>query len=108
MSRQARKHEHRLRRQFAAIVRSTPATRKPVEWLLNDRKRMIRVPVAALFLVGGLFSFLPLFGVWMLPIGLMLLAVDVPLLRPRVNAAVIRGRRRVSLWRRRWFSRDSA
>lgn len=108
MSRHARKHEHRLRRQFAAIVRGTPATRKPVEWLLHDRKRMIRVPIAFVFLLGGAFSFLPVLGIWMLPVGLMLLAVDVPQLRPRVNAAVIHGRRRLSLLRRRWTSRDSA
>ncbi len=103
-----RKHEHRLRRQFDAIVRGTPSTRKPVEWLLHDRTRLYRVPIAILFLLGGVFSFLPVLGVWMLPVGLMLLAVDVPILRPRVNAAVIRGRRRFALLRRRWWSRDGA
>lgn len=108
MSRQKRKHEHRLRRQFAAIVRGTPSTRRPVEWLLQDRTRLYRVPIAVLCLLGGVFSFLPVLGLWMLPLGLMLLAIDVPQLRPQVNAAVIRGRRRFSIWRRWWSSRDSA
>ncbi|PJN95772.1 hypothetical protein CNY89_06545 [Amaricoccus sp. HAR-UPW-R2A-40] len=103
MSRQARKHEHRLRRQFDAIVRGTSMPRGPVDWLIHDRKRLIRVPVAILLIIGGIFSFLPVLGAWMIPVGLMLLALDVPMLRPRVNAAVIRGRRRISLWRRRFF-----
>ena len=40
-------------------------------------------------------------GVCMLPLGLMLLAVDIPLLRPAVSAAMIRVRRRLARWRRR-------
>lgn len=105
MSRKTGKHEHRLRRQFAAIVRGTPSTRRPVEWLIHDRKRMVRFPLALLLMLGGVFSFLPVLGLWMLPVGLMLLAVDVPAVRPQVNAAVIHGRRRLTLLRRRWFSR---
>ncbi|HVH03445.1 MAG TPA: hypothetical protein VM891_10960 [Amaricoccus sp.] len=64
--------------------------------------RLVRLPIAFLFLVGGMFSFLPIFGVWMLPLGLMLLAVDVPLIRPTVSGGFIRARRRVSVfWRQR-------
>ena len=38
----------------------------------------IRVPVAALLIVGGLLSFLPVLGIWMLPLGFLLLAQDIP------------------------------
>jgi hypothetical protein len=32
-------------------------------------------------IVGGIFSFLPVLGLWMLPLGLLLFAQDVPVLQ---------------------------
>ena len=93
MSRHAKKQERRLRRQFDAIARSAPASRRPIDALLQHGMRLVRVPVGILLVFGGLLSFLPVLGVWMLPLGVMLLAVDIPLLRPRVSAALIRFRR---------------
>src|SRR4051812_33416621 len=43
--------------------------------------RWIRIPLGLLCIVGGVFSFLPVLGLWMLPLGLLLIAIDVPLLR---------------------------
>jgi hypothetical protein len=34
-----------------------------------------------LLICGGLLSFLPILGLWMLPVGLLLLAEDVPPLK---------------------------
>lgn len=51
-------------------------------WLRQPTSRMVRVPAAVLLTLGGVFSFLPVLGIWMLPLGLMLVAVDVPALRP--------------------------
>jgi len=99
MSRYAKKHENRLRRQFDAIFRYSPATRRPLEPLLHSRMRLLRVPLAIILILGSFLAFLPVFGVWMLPAGLMLLAVDMPLLRPRVTTALIRFRRWWSLRR---------
>lgn len=48
-------------------------------------------------ILGGLFSVLPVLGLWMLPLGLILLALDVPHLQRPVAAALIRFRH----WRRR-------
>ena len=96
------KESRRLRRQFEALSRAVPASRPVTERLLKDGMRLVRLPIAALFLLGGVFSFLPVLGVWMLPLGLMLLAVDVPLIRPTVSAGFIRVRRRFSVfWRQR-------
>jgi hypothetical protein len=68
--------------------------------------RIVRLPTALLLVFGGIFSFLPVLGIWMLPLGLMLLAVDVPLIRPTVSAGFIRARRRFSIfWRQRLRSR---
>jgi hypothetical protein len=43
--------------------------------------RWLRLPLGAAFLLGGLLFFLPLLGLWMLPVGLMLLAEDIPAAR---------------------------
>lgn len=96
------KEARRLRRQFDALSRTVPVTRSVTDRLLQDRMRIVRVPTAVFLLLGGVFSFLPMLGLWMLPLGMMLLAVDVPVIRPTVSATFIRARRRVSLfWRER-------
>jgi hypothetical protein len=41
----------------------------------------VRVPTGIALTGGGVLSFLPVFGIWMLPIGLALLAHDVPMMR---------------------------
>ena len=41
----------------------------------------MRIPVALFLIACGLLGFLPVVGFWMLPIGLALLAEDLPFLR---------------------------
>jgi hypothetical protein len=73
--------------------------------LRRDSWFPIRFPVALLLIVGGVFSFLPVLGIWMLPLGLLLLAVDLPVLRGPISVLVIRGRRLTQRWMRRWRQR---
>lgn len=97
-----KKDRRRLHRQFEALGRAVPATRPVTERLLRDGMRIVRLPFAFVLILGGCLSFLPVLGIWMLPLGVMLLAVDVPLIRPTVSANFIRGRRRLSVfWRER-------
>lgn len=42
----------------------------------------VRVPLAIVLMAGGFVGFLPILGFWMLPLGLALLAVDLPFMRP--------------------------
>jgi hypothetical protein len=91
----------RLHRQFDAIGRMAPASRRIIDPLLHGGLRRFRLPIAGLLIVGSFLSILPVFGLWMLPLGLMLLALDVPLLRPWVSSLLIRARRRVDVWRHR-------
>jgi len=44
------------------------------------------------FIVGGFFGFLPILGFWMVPVGLLLIATDIPPLRRPI---------------RRWLSRQT-
>ena len=87
------RQKRRLLRQFAVMERRIPALRRPLRILLRDRGGFVRLPFAILLMAGGLLSFLPFLGLWMLPLGGLLLAVDVPMLRPMASAAMIRGRR---------------
>jgi hypothetical protein len=51
--------------------------------------------------VGGLLSILPFLGIWMAPLGLLLLAQDVPVLRRPTRRTMIWVERRWTTWRRR-------
>ena len=96
------RRERRFQRQFAALERLFPPLRGPMSALRRDSWFPIRFPIAIVLIAGGLFSFLPVLGIWMLPLGLLLLAVDLPALRGPISVLVIRGRRTVKRWFRRW------
>jgi hypothetical protein len=52
-----------------------------VAWLRRPSSRYVRIPLAIVLIFGGIFSFLPVLGLWMLPLGLLLFAQDVPFLQ---------------------------
>jgi hypothetical protein len=54
----------------------------------------IRIRVGLLFIASGIFSILPFLGVWMLPLGFLLMAYDVPFLRKPVRRFSIGAARR--------------
>ncbi|MBN9432970.1 MAG: hypothetical protein J0I45_11070 [Bosea sp.] len=43
--------------------------------------RMTRIGIGGAFVAGGVFSFLPVLGIWMLPVGLIILSHDFPRIR---------------------------
>ena len=65
----------------ALVHRLPPRVASTVDYLLQPSSRWVRIPSGALLVVGGVLSFLPVLGIWMLPLGLALLAEDVPALR---------------------------
>ena len=95
----------RLHRQLQALVRRFSGLRWLPALAGTRPGVLLRVPLAVLLVAGGLLGFLPVLGVWMIPLGLLILAIDLPILRPGVSAVLIRGRRRLSLWRRGWTGR---
>jgi len=50
----------------------------------------LRVIVGCLLILGGCLGFLPVLGFWMVPLGLVVLSIDLPPVR--------RFRRRVEVW----------
>ena len=65
----------------ALIERLPKRLRAAVRALRQPSGRWLRIPAGLLLIVGGILSLLPILGIWMLPLGLALLADDVPLLR---------------------------
>lgn len=58
-----------------------PGPAKFVGWLRKPSSILVRIPLAILLMLGGIFSILPILGLWMLPLGLVLFAQDVPFLQ---------------------------
>ena len=96
----AGKGEGRINRQFDRIQKKVPFAARLLEWLRRPASQAIRIPIGVLLLVGGVFSFLPILGLWMLPLGLLLLALDIAFLRTPVSAAIVRTTRKWTTWRR--------
>jgi len=55
--------------------------RSSVRWLRQPSLIWLRIPAGILLIAGGLLSFLPILGLWMLPLGAMLLSDDLSSLR---------------------------
>lgn len=95
-------HKRELDRHFAWFEGRLP--QRPasfVSWLRKPSSRVVRIPVAALLVAGGTLSFLPVLGLWMLPLGLVLFAQDVPVLqKPMANT--------LGWVERKWIERQRA
>ena len=72
-------HQKELDRNFAWFEKKLPrGPSRFVGWLRKPSSIYARIPIAFLLIVGGFLSFLPVLGLWMLPLGLLLFAQDVP------------------------------
>ncbi|RFC66578.1 hypothetical protein DYI37_02825 [Fulvimarina endophytica] len=59
--------------------------------------RWMRMTVGILLILGGCLAILPVFGLWMIPLGLVVLSIDLPRVR--------RLRRRSEVWTMRRYRR---
>jgi hypothetical protein len=65
------KDQRRLDRQFDRLNEHLPRVAgERIVWLRKPSSRWVRLPIAILLIVAGVFSFLPVLGLWMLPLGL--------------------------------------
>ena len=59
------------------------------------QSKPIRIGLGILLVACGLLGFLPVLGFWMIPLGLLVLSVDIPIVRRR--------RRKLAVW---WHRRQ--
>ncbi|MGD8355624.1 MAG: hypothetical protein PVH83_08170 [Methyloceanibacter sp.] len=57
------------------------------------RSKPVRIGLGMLLVGGGLLGFLPILGFWMIPLGFLVLSIDLPAFR--------RWRRQINVWWRR-------
>lgn len=70
---------------------------RAIRWLREPKAKWVRIPLGVLLIAGGFFGFLPVLGFEFIPLGLLLIALDVPFLRKPVA--------RFTLWlERKWRS----
>jgi hypothetical protein len=63
------------------VTRLPDRGRSAIEWLRHPPRRWPRLLAAVALIAGGIFSILPVLGLWMLPLGLALMSDDVPWLK---------------------------
>lgn len=94
--------EQRLNHQLDRMEQALPRwLHHSLRWLREPKAAWVRIPAGILLVLGGIFSILPLLGLWMLPLGLILLAQDIPFLRRPIRRMLIWLERRWIRWKLR-------
>lgn len=84
------KGEQLLNEALDELERESPdRVTRIIRWLRKPEARRIRLPLGILCIIASFFWFLPVIGLEYLPIGLLLIAVDVPFLRRPVALFVL-------------------
>jgi len=79
----ATQYQQELKRRIADI------TYRTLNWGDQHVPMGLRTLLGALFMVGGVFGFLPVLGFWMFPLGVGLVALDLPWTRHRILAWMV-------------------
>lgn len=95
-----------LDKAYEELEKETPdKISRAIVWLRKPESRWVRWPAGLALIVAGFFGFLPVIGIEMIPVGLLLIAQDIPFLRRPVGTAMLW---LVNKWRRlrdRWCNR---
>jgi hypothetical protein len=59
--------------------------RKGYRWSDTHIPTGLRLPLGLVLVVAGIFGFLPVLGFWMIPLGVVVAALDIPRLRRRIR-----------------------
>ena len=82
--------QRELDRAFDGLEREVPdRVARAIRWLRSPASRKVRIPLGVLCIIGGLLWFLPVVGLELLPIGLLLIAQDVPFLKKPMGRAML-------------------
>jgi hypothetical protein len=55
--------------------------RQSYAWLIRPQAKWVRLPLGFALIAGGALGFLPVLGIWMLPVGALLVGEDIPPVR---------------------------
>lgn len=64
--------------------------RPALHWLHSPRSRPVRIPLGILCIIASFFWYLPVIGLEFFPIGLLLVAHDLPVLRRPASRLTMR------------------
>jgi hypothetical protein len=67
------------------------------------QSRVLRIALGLALVAFGLVGFLPILGFWMVPLGLLVLSTDVPIIRRWTRRFAVWWKRRVEPWWERRF-----
>ena len=76
--------------QGAVKRRIADYTYRLLSWGQNHVPPGVRSVVGCLFIIGGIFGFLPILGFWMLPLGIAFVALDVPPARRHIDVWMLK------------------
>ena len=88
----------RFEREFHKIATLAPWIKK----LRQPGWMIARLLLALILITGGFLAILPVFGLWMIPLGLLLLAIDIPALQGPIASLIVRARWRWHRLRKPW------
>lgn len=75
---------------FDGLERESPgAVTRFIRWVRHPKSRWVRIPLGLLFIASSFFWFLPVVGIEFFPIGLLLIAQDVPILKRPVGKLLL-------------------
>lgn len=98
--------EERLNEAFDRLEEALPSpAARFLEWLRHPKARYIRLFLGFLLILAGFFWFLPVIGLELLPIGLLIIAMDVPFLRKPIAWFVMWGLEKWAALRAWWRRR---
>lgn len=87
---QAERDRETFEAAYQALLEELPeAVARALARLSGPGMRWVRMCIGVLFIVGGVLSFLPVLGFELLPLGILLLAQDAPVLHRPVAAATL-------------------
>lgn len=60
-------------------------TYRALRWGRDHVPPGVRTIIGLLFMLGGVFGFLPILGFWMFPLGVAFVALDIPMARHKID-----------------------
>lgn len=80
----------KLAKAYEGLEREVPdRVARMIRWLRSPQSRWVRLPLGLVLIACGVVGFLPIVGYEFIPLGLLLIAQDVPFLRKPVAEMTI-------------------